>query len=187
MTLDSWSTGDTITELNINKRGIRRGTTTDRDGLSAAQLTPGDRFFNETEECMQTLTAEGPNKWINDRILLGADSNEVSVTGTTPTERKVMDVIIDTTTFGGNQINIIVRGKTDDAGTTAHIRARWDDDATGPPAEVDMTTTSTAFVVLKGTLDISGEAVGRHTINFYMDDGGAGDTVTMDMTEIWGN
>ena len=47
MTLDKWATGDVITEGNINKRGIRRGTTSDR---GSATTVVGDHYFNEDEE-----------------------------------------------------------------------------------------------------------------------------------------
>ena len=44
MTLDKWATGDVITEGNINKRGIRRGTTSDR---GSATTVVGDHYFND--------------------------------------------------------------------------------------------------------------------------------------------
>jgi len=82
MTLDKWTTGDTITETNINRRGLRRGSTADRDSIPGSELQLGDLFFNETENCYQGLLGEAPNIWQNLRTLISADSNEVTVTGT---------------------------------------------------------------------------------------------------------
>ena len=110
MTLDKWTTGDTITEVNANKRGIRRGTTTDRDAIGASELVPGDHFYNETEQCTQVLVSESPNKWQSIRTFLGADSNEVSVLGVTPTQVKSIDWIKEPIGgFPGNTIFIVAR------------------------------------------------------------------------------
>ncbi len=48
MVLDNWTTGDTITVANINKRGIRRGTTAEIDSIADANLTVGDLLFDTT-------------------------------------------------------------------------------------------------------------------------------------------
>lgn len=48
MAVDKWTTGDTITEGNINKRGIRRGTTAELDGIADGNLTVGDLLFDTT-------------------------------------------------------------------------------------------------------------------------------------------
>ena len=186
MALKKWTTGDTITERSANNKGVRKGLTSDLDGIGGADKELGDHFYNETEDVGQQLSNISPEIRSNSLALLGADSNEVTVTGTTPTERKVMDVIIDKISFAGNQIKVLVRMKTDNAGTTANVRVRWDDDAVGPPAELVLSTTSLTFVIVKGSLPVPSEADGRHTINFYMDDGSS-DVVTMDMTEVWGN
>jgi len=185
MTLDKWTTGDTITETNINKRSIRRGTTTDRDAIGAAELFVGDHFFNETLECTQVLLEEGPNIWATlGKVPIALDSTEVTVVGTTPTEVKTFDFILDPATVEGFLLDIHARIKTSNGGTTGNCRIRLDDDAVGPPAELILTTTNTSFEIKSGILDISGEAVGRHTINVYMDDG-SGDTITNDMLEVW--
>ena len=124
MTLDKWTTGDTITDLNINKRSIRRGTTSDRDALSATEIAVGDHFFNEDEECTQVLVDSSPVIWMNvGRILLGADSNEVAVTGNTATQVKDIDVIKHTSTWAGFLIVIVVRMKSS-ASDTASLRCR---------------------------------------------------------------
>jgi|GEM_PF-6673706 len=48
MALDKWSTGDTITALLINKRGIRRGTTSEIDSEADANMTVGDLLYDTT-------------------------------------------------------------------------------------------------------------------------------------------
>jgi hypothetical protein len=48
MAVDKWTTGDTITEANINKRGIRRGTTAELDAITDGDLTVGDLLFDTT-------------------------------------------------------------------------------------------------------------------------------------------
>jgi len=184
MTLDSWTTGDVITEININKRGIRRGTTTDRDAIPAGSLDVGDHFFNETEQCTQILIKESPNKWQSVRTLIGADSNEVSVLGTTPTQVKDIDWIKEPTGgFPGNILFIVARIKTDDGGTTAHFIVEKDG---GPTDELDLVTTSTSFETKVGTIDVSADANGVRTLEFFLNDGGAGDTCSLKQLEVYG-
>jgi len=170
MALKKWTSGDTITERSANNKGVRKGLTSDLDGISAADLEEGDHFFNETEQNPQVLSDKTNSVRSNLIQLVGIDINEVTVTGVTATEVKNIQVNIDPTTIAGNQVKILVKVKTSNAGTTAHVRCRWDDDAVGPPAELDLTTTSITFVLLKGVIDIGSEADGIHTLNFYMDE-----------------
>jgi len=184
MTLDKWTTGDVITEVNINKRSIRRGTTTDRDSIGGAELVVGDHFFNETEQCTQVLIQESPNKWQSIRTFIGADSNEVTVLGTTPTQVKDIDWIKEPTGgFPGNILFIVARIKTDDGGTTAHLIVEKDG---GPTDELDFTTTSTSYETKVGTIDVSGDADGVRTLEFYINDGGSGDNVSLKQLEVYG-
>jgi len=184
MTLDSWTTGDVITEININKRGIRRGTTTDRDAIPAGSLDVGDHFFNETEQCTQILIQESPNKWQSVRTFLGADSNEVSVMGTTPTQVKDIDWIKEPTGgYPGNVIFIVARIRTDDAGTTAHLIVEKDG---GPTDELDLTTVNTSYETVTGTIDVAGDSDGLRTLEFYLNDGDAGDTMFLKQLEVYG-
>jgi len=184
MTLDSWTTGDIITEININKRGIRRGTTTDRDALLAAELEVGDQFYNTTEQCTQLLVSETPNKWQSVRTFIGADSNEVSVLGTTPTQVKSIDWIKEPIGgFPGNVVFIVARIKTDDGGTTASLIVERDG---GPSDELTLNTTSVTYETVVGSIDVSGDGDGERTLEFFLNDGGAGDTCSMKQLEVYG-
>ena len=184
MTLDKWTTGDTITALNINKRSVRRGTTSDRNALTASDITVGDHFFNEDEECAQVLVDTSPVIWMNvGRILLGADSNEVAVTGNTATQVKDIDVIKHTSTWAGFLIVIVVRMKTS-ASKTASLRCRLN--GAGSDSLV-LTSTSATYEIKKGIIDASGLAAGRHTIELFLDGSDGSAVATMDMTEVWGS
>ena len=184
MTLDKWTTGDTITDLNINKRSIRRGNTSDRDALTGTEVTVGDHFFNEDEECTQVLVDSSPVIWMNvGRILLGADSNEVAVTGNTATQVKDIDVIKHASTWAGFLIVIVVRMKSS-ASDTASLRCRLN--GAGGDSLV-LTSTSTSYEIKKGIIDASGLAAGRHTIELFLDGSDGTAVATMDMTEVWGS
>jgi len=185
MTLDKWTTGDTITEANANKRGIRRGTTTDRDNLSATDIAIGDHFFNETEECTQVLVkTSGGNIWMNvGRVLLQHSSDAVTVTGTVKTLRKTKYVIKHASTWAGFLINIVVRMKMTNSGT-AYVRVRLDGAGTD---ELILSSTSTTYEVKQGIIDASAWAAGYHSLEFYMDGSGGSVVSTMDITEVWGS
>lgn len=184
MTLDKWTDNDIITEVNANKRGIRRGTTTDRDALASGVLSVGDSFFNETEECMQILIKKGPDKWQSLRTLLGADSTEVSIQGTTPTQVKDLDYIKDITGgFPGNVVFISARLKNSNGGNNATLIVERDG---GPTDEITLITSSTSYVNVSGTIDISGDGEGLRTLEFFINSGGAPDTASLKQLEIYG-
>lgn len=183
MTLDSWSTGDVITEANANKRGIRRGTTSDRNALSS--LAVGDHFFNEDEECTQVLVQASPAIWMNTgRNLLGADSNEVAITGTSGTQVKDVDLIKDVSTWAGFLIVITARLKSSNGSYTSSLRVRVDG---GGSDSLVLTTTSTSYAIVKGTINAASLSAGRHTLEFFLDSSNGSGVATMDMTEIWGS
>jgi hypothetical protein len=184
MTLDSWTTGDTITELNANKRGIRRGTTTDRDNLAASAVTIGDHFFNETEQCTQVLVkTSGGNIWMNvGRVQLQHSSDEVTVTGTTKTLRKTKYIIKHTSTWYGFLLNIVVRMKTSSG--TGYVRVRIDGAGTD---SLVLSSTATSYEVQQGTIDTSALGAGYHSLEFYMDGLGGSDTAYMSICEVWGS
>ena len=182
MALKAWSTGDTITERSANNKGIRKGTTIDRDAIVDADLEIGDEFYNETEFCLQSLHAKSSNKWESKRQYLAADATEATVTGITPTQVKDTSFIkITSLWFAGNRIFIIAEIKTSDAGTTASFRVRKN----GGGDELVLTTTSTSFEIKTGSFEISADADGRITLEFFMDDG-AGDTITNRELEVYG-
>lgn len=184
MTLDKWATGDTITALNINKRSIRRGTTADRNALTSTEINIGDHFYNEDEECTQVLVDTSPSIWMNvGRVLLGADSNEVSVTGNTATQVKDIDVIKHESTWAGFLIVIVARIKSSASDTTS-LRCRLNG---GGSDSLVLTSTSTSYEIKKGIIDASGLAAGRHTIELFLDGSDGSAVATMDMTEVWGS
>ncbi len=182
MALLKWTTGDTITERSANNKGIRKGTEAEIAAIVSGDREDGDFFYNSTEGFPQVQTDSVNDKRGNLAALLGADSTETTVTGTTPTQVKDLDYIKDSAGFKGNQLTVVARIKTDNAGTTAHLRVRTDG---GGSDDLDLTTTSTSYVIVTGTIDITGKADGHHTIEFYADDG-AGDTITVEAVEVWG-
>jgi len=185
MTLDKWTAGDTITEVNANKRGIRRGTTTDRDAIAAGDVAIGDHFFNETEECTQVLVkTSGGNMWMNvGRVLLERSNNEVTVTGTVKTLRKTKYVLKHASTWAGFLLNIVVRMKTSSG--TSNVRVRFDGAGTD---ELVLSSTSTTYEVKQGTIDATGFSNATyHSLEFYMDGSGGSVTATMDICEVWGS
>lgn len=182
MVLIKWTTGDTITEIAANTRGVRKGTEAEIAGVPLASREDGDIFWNSTEGFPQVQTDATNDYRGNIAVLLGADSTEASVTGITPTEVKNIDYIKDSAGFKGNQITIVARIKTDNGGTTAHLVVEKNG---GPADELDLTTTSTSYVTVTGQIDISGDADGVHTLEFYLYDG-SGDTCTIKQLEVWG-
>lgn len=113
--------------------------------------------------------------------VLAADATEESVTGTIATQVKDMSFIIGVINYV--QLTIEIELKTDDITSPAHCRVRHDGLGTD---DLDLTTSSTSFVVLSGTIDTSAFTTGRHTVEFYLDDG-AGETATIRETWVYGD
>ena len=184
MVLNQWTTGDTITQIAANNRGVRKGTEAEIAAIATSENEEGDITWNSTEGFMQVQTGGGATDKRGNLTSapMSADSIEVTVTGTTATQVKAVDYIKDAAGFKGNQLTIVARIKTDNAGTTGHLRVRTDG---GGGDDLDLTTTSLTYEVVTGTIDITGKADGYRTIEFFMDDG-SGDTISMDVTEVWG-
>jgi len=186
MTLKKWTTGDTIAEISANNKGIRKGTTTDLNGIPAGSREIGDATYNETVENPQVLIDATNNERGNIKILLGADATEVTVTGTTPTQRKSIPFVKNINGFSGNIITIVAEIKTSSGGTTASLRVREDGGATD---RLILTTTSVTFEIKSGIIDIGAGGLnltaGRHTLEFFLDDG-ASDTMTNRELEVYG-
>jgi len=188
MTLKKWTQGDIITEISANNKSIRKGTTSDLNAIPIGSREDGDITYNETLQNPQIQIDATNDQRGNVKILLAADSTEVSVTGTTATEKKNMDFVKNPNAFSGNIITIVAEIKTSNAGSTAHLRVREDGGGTD---RLDLTTTSTSYVVVTGTIDIRAVggspalAFGRHTLEFFLDDG-SGDTIDNRILEVYG-
>jgi hypothetical protein len=113
--------------------------------------------------------------------VLAADATEESVLGTTPTQVKDMSFIIGVINYV--QLSIEIELKTDNAANPAHCRVRHDGLGTD---DLDLTTSSTSYVILSGTVDTSAFGDGRHTVEFYLDDG-SGETATLRETWVYGD
>lgn len=113
--------------------------------------------------------------------VLAADATEESVLGTTPTQVKDMSFIIGVINYV--QLSIEIELKTDNVTNPAHCRVRHDGLGTD---DLDLTTSSTSFVILSGTIDTSAFGAGRHTVEFYLDDG-SGETATLRETWVYGD
>ena len=112
--------------------------------------------------------------------VLAADATEESVTGTTVTQVKDMSFIIGVVSYA--TLTIEIELKTDNVTSPAHCRVRHDGLGTD---DLDLTTSSTSYVILDGIIDTSGFGAGRHTIEFYLDDG-SGETATIRETWVYG-
>lgn len=112
--------------------------------------------------------------------VLAADATEESVTGTTVTQVKDMSFIKGVINYASLTIEIEL--KTDNVATLAHCRVRHDGLGTD---DLDLSTSSTSFVILSGIIDTSAFSAGRHTVEFYLDDG-VGDTATIRETWVYG-
>ena len=184
MALLKWTSGDTITERSANNKGIRKGTEGEISCIATADNEQGDFVFNTTTGFPQVQTGgAGVDKRGNIAILIGADSTLVTVQGTSATETKDLDYIKDTAGFKGNQLTIVARVKTSNGGSTAHLRVRT---CSACSDDLDLTTTSTSFEVKTGVIDITGKGDGYRTIEFFMEDGGACHTMSMDALEVYG-
>ena len=183
MALLKWTTGDTITERSANNKGIRKGTEAEIAAIVLADRENGDHLWNSNTKFPQVqLDATNDYRGNVTCAPIGADGTEVSVTGTTPTEKKNLSFIKNTNGLKGNSLTIVAEIKTNDNGTTAHLRVRIDGSGSD---SLDLTTTSTSYEIKSGTIDISGLSAGRHTLEFYLDDG-SGDTVSLRELEVYG-
>lgn len=183
MTLKKWTTGDTITATSANNKGNRKGTTSDLDAIVVGDREIGDLTFNETYRNAQFTIDATNNKRGNVKMLLGADSNEVTVVGVTPTQRKDISYVKDLNGFSGNVITIVAELKTSDAtGPVANFRVRKD--LSGSDSLL-LTTNSATYEIKTGQIDITADAAGRHTLEFFMDDD-TGDTITNRELEVYG-
>ena len=182
MALKKWTTGDTITERSANNKSVRKGLTSDLNGISVADREDGDLTYNETVENPQVQTDDTNDKRGNIKMVLGADANVVSVTGTTPTEVKNISYLKSPEGFSGNVITIVAELKSSDTGDFAHLRVRQD---LGGSDALDLTTNSATYVTVTGKIDIRAQAAGRHTLEFFLDDG-TGDTADNRELEVYG-
>ncbi len=186
MALKKWTAGDTITEREANDFSIRKGLESDLAGIGSADREIGSLLYNETLENPQVYIDAVNDERGNLKILLGADASEVTVTGTTPTERKNISFVKNTNGFSGNILTIVAELKSSDTGDLAHIRVRNDGGGTD---RLDLSTNSDTYVILSGIIDIGNGGLnlgaGRHTLEFFLDDG-TGDTVSNRELEVYG-
>lgn len=182
MAIVKWTSGDTITEREANDFSIRKGSETDIGLIGSADREDGSILYNSTNFCPQFYFDAANDDRCNLKILLGADGNVASQTGTTPLQVKAISYIKDILGFSGNVITVVAELKSSDTGDFAHLRVRKDG-AGGDT--LDLTTNSTDYVIVKGTFDISGDSAGRHTLEFFIDDG-SGDTVDQRELEVYG-
>jgi len=189
MALTKWTSGDTITEREANDFGVRKGLEADlASGIAAADREDGSLLYNQTFQNPQVYIDATNNERGNLKMLLGADSQEVTVVGTTPVEKKNISFVKDLNGFSGNILTIVVEIKTTNGATTASVRVREDGGGTD---RLILTTTSTSFEIKTGIIDIGAVggspalAVGRHTLEFFLDDG-SGDTITLRELEVYG-
>jgi hypothetical protein len=113
-------------------------------------------------------------------LTLGADGTEEPHLGSTLTKIKEMSFIKGV--FNAVELTVEIELKTDSATNPAHCRVRHDGLGTD---DLDLTTSSTSYVVLTGTINVSAFAAGRHTIEFYLEDG-ATETATLRETWVYG-
>ncbi len=113
--------------------------------------------------------------------VLAADATEESVLGTTPVQVKDMSFIIGVINYV--QLSIEIELKTDNVTNPAHCRVRHDGLGSD---DLDLTTSSTSYVILSGTIDTSAFGAGRHTVEFLLDDG-SGETATLRETWVYGD
>jgi len=187
MALKKWTAGDTITEREANDFSVRKGLESDLAGIGAADREIGSLLYNETNENPQVYIDATNDERGNLKMIIGADSNVVTVTGTTATEVKNLSFVKNANGFSGNILTIVVEIKTDDGGTTATLRVRNDGGGTD---RLVITTTSVTEEIKTGIIDIGNGGLnltaGRHTLEIFLEDGGAGDTMTLRELEVYG-
>lgn len=185
MALLKWTVLDVITERSANNKGVRKGTEAEIVGIASADNELGDVVHNSTVGCLQVQTGgAGVDKRTNLKMLIGSDANEATQTGTALIQVKNISYIKSAEGYTGNTLTIVAMIKTDDVGTTAHLIVEKDG---GPTDELDLTTVSATFEKVTGTIDISGDSSDAvHTLEFFIQDGGAGDTITLGDLEVYG-
>ena len=114
------------------------------------------------------------------QTVLAADATEESITGTSLTQVKDMSFIKDAISW--QLLTIEVDMKTDNVTSPAFLRVRLDG---GGSDELVLQTSSLSYVVLSGTIDSSAFSTGRHTLEFYLEDG-SGETATLRETWVFG-
>lgn len=113
-------------------------------------------------------------------ITLAADATEESVLGTILTQVKDMSFIKGV--FNADLLTIEIELKTDNVTNPAICRVRHDGLGTD---DLVLQTSSTSFVILDGTIDVSGFTLDRHTLEFLLEDG-SGETATIRETWVFG-
>jgi hypothetical protein len=188
MVLIEWETGDTITKRDINNRSIRKGTESEIAAIAVADRENGDHFWNSTTGCPQVQCDDTNDGRGNIFTGFDSDSTVVTVTGATATQVKNVDVLVDDYGIKGNQITVVAEIKTDNNGTVGTLRVRLD---SGGTDALTLTTQSLNYEVKSGTIDVGPGSVadwpaspGRHTIEFWMDDG-AGDIISNRNLEVF--
>ena len=182
MVLNKWTTGDTITEIAANNRGIRKGTEAEIAAIPSASNEEGDVTWNSTEGFLNVQIGDGATDTRgNINVLLGADSTIVTGTTTSPVQVKDIDYIKCEEGFRGNTLTIVAMLKC--SANTAHLRVRIDG-AGGD--SLDLSTTSTSYVKVTGTIDITGVSNdAAHTVEFFLENTTSG-TATMEQLEVYG-
>lgn len=182
MVLNKWTTGDTITEIAANNRGIRKGTEAELAAIPTASNEEGDITFNSTQGFPNVQIGGGATDTRgNIAILLGADSTIVTGVTTSPVQVKDIDYIKCAEGFRGNQLTIVAMLKT--SANTAHLRVRIDGLGTD---SLDLTTTSISYVKVTGTIDVTAVTNNAaHTVEFFLENTTSG-TATMQQLEVYG-
>lgn len=194
MVLDKWTTGDLIAEIQANNRGIRKGTVTELDGISAGEREDGVYFWNSTDDTPQVLANSSNNLRGNLHTLLGADTTEVSVLGIGSTKVKDLDFIISHDSvsdvnlgFGGNFLYIVAMAKA--SANNCELRIKVDG---GPELVLD--TSSTSYTRVQGVIDIGpggqnltkGDTTCVHTLEAFLDNSSGGSTAYLKEFEVYG-
>lgn len=185
---DRWSTDDVIEEEPINKRSIRKGSSSELTSSGIGTLHDGDVLYNETERCPTTVyhannTTRSQTKFSNIKTLLNADSDIVQNTGTTAIGYKEFSILKTTTGFSGNKLYFVANLFANIAGTTT-----MDVVVVGSPTlNQDVITTSTDSTNLEEfQIDISELTNGKYTIELYIKHSTSTGVVTLEDVEVWG-
>jgi len=183
MALIEWETGDPLDQIPLNDRSVRKGTESEISAIANAENEEGSLYWNSTEGFIQVQTGGGATDKRGNLTCapIVADDTEVILVGDTITEKKNFAYFKNSAGNKGNQLTIIAEIKTDNAGTTAHLRIRTD---FGGSDDLDLTTTSTSYTVVSGTIDITGKADGRRTVEIFLSDG-SGDTMSLRLIEVY--